>query len=817
MKGSSWCPDQWLTWFSRRIIQRRPRTDPLPIFGTPVRSDENKTCSLMALPMTLNELIKLLPNGETEQVEFKRAFPKNAAELSQTLAAFANTNGGTLLIGVNDGGELVGVENGDETLQRLTNSSRDTITPSLHPEFGKIDIGAGSVVWARVAVSDDLHFVNERIYTRIGPTTRAVSDAQELLRVQSRRKTDAPRPSATASQNPSSRSFAPPPPPRDFEGRQSEIQQLERFLTEPYSLLAVEGISGIGKTALALRFASALPDHGYSAVWFACDPLTTFEALMSSLASFAYSLADKEVGEVVETSGGNHQDRLGRIAAVLSDRPYCVFLDDYQAVSDPVVARLLHLVETRRGRFKVVLTVRSRQSVLNTSLGMIEVHLTSGIDATSCATFLQEQGVSVDAQTAERIWSLTGEGHPKALQFFAARARTIPIAHLLTTLPVFRADLKEKWLAPLLHELPSSEREVILELSVFERFIPLNALCNNYPERGYDSAVVGLIDRFIVESMRAGNPLIHPLVREYCFSQNPDQKQRHHWAAELYLAESGQMDDYDLEALTDYQKECLLAAWSHFIEADDHAEAMQVVRKLRPALTVRGELDQVMLLLDRTTPSTDEEKEFFDIDRARILSLWDSLDEAIGLVAPLAESASARVAREAVLVLATILLERKQPEEAMRLLDENWARFSGPTPNVVKTRFLSRLIEASLALGMTDKALEWASKISRGCEERDDRLGGAIALRHMARALQSMGQSDAAVSLAQISCQMLSEQGRVRETALSKRQLAAILMDQGDTDAASALYREALVAFTSIGDRNNIQLCRSHLASPSAT
>jgi len=311
--------------------------------------------------------------------------------------------------------------------------------------------------------------------------------------------------------------------------------------------------------------------------------------------------------------------------------------------------------------------------------------------------------------------------------------------------------------------------------------------------------------------MRAGNPQIHPLVREYCFSQTPDKREKHHWAAELYASESGQREDSDSEDLTDYQKDCLLAAWSHFIEADEHSQAMEMVRLLRPALTTRGELDQVMLLIEQTTPANEEDKGFFAIDKARILSVWDSLDEAVNLVEPLTASANFRVAREAVLVLATILLENERPKEAMDLLNGNWFRFSGPTPPIVKTRFLSRFVEASLALGQIDKALEWASTISRGCQARDDKIGGAKALRYMADALHSMGKSDDAVEVAKLSVEILSEHKRNREAAISERQLASILADQGEKAAAEQHFRQALTTFTNIGDRNNIRICREHL------
>ena len=46
--------------------------------------------------------------GESETVEFKAAW--NDADALRELAAFANSLGGTLLIGVDDSGRVVGME-----------------------------------------------------------------------------------------------------------------------------------------------------------------------------------------------------------------------------------------------------------------------------------------------------------------------------------------------------------------------------------------------------------------------------------------------------------------------------------------------------------------------------------------------------------------------------------------------------------------------------------------------------------------------------------------------------------------------------------
>jgi ATP-dependent DNA helicase RecG len=57
---------------------------------------------------------RLLAEGESEMVEFKESLDREALE---TAAAFANTRGGILLIGVRDDGTVRGITLGKETLR----------------------------------------------------------------------------------------------------------------------------------------------------------------------------------------------------------------------------------------------------------------------------------------------------------------------------------------------------------------------------------------------------------------------------------------------------------------------------------------------------------------------------------------------------------------------------------------------------------------------------------------------------------------------------------------------------------------------------
>jgi ATP-dependent DNA helicase RecG len=69
--------------------------------------------------------MKLIENAVTE---FKREYTDN---IKKTIVAFANSNGGTLYIGIEDDGIITGVKNIDATLLKITSSVHESIKPDV--------------------------------------------------------------------------------------------------------------------------------------------------------------------------------------------------------------------------------------------------------------------------------------------------------------------------------------------------------------------------------------------------------------------------------------------------------------------------------------------------------------------------------------------------------------------------------------------------------------------------------------------------------------------------------------------------------------
>ena len=130
--------------------------------------------------MEIADLKQRITQGENATTEFKESFDQEAIE---TAAAFANSNGGVILIGVSDTGEIRGITIGKETLRNWSNRIAQATEPRVVLEIESIDIGGKSVLLIRISESS-LKPVSVRgvCYKRVGNSNRVMSP-QEIAQM----------------------------------------------------------------------------------------------------------------------------------------------------------------------------------------------------------------------------------------------------------------------------------------------------------------------------------------------------------------------------------------------------------------------------------------------------------------------------------------------------------------------------------------------------------------------------------------------------------------------------------------------------------
>lgn len=106
---------------------------------------------------------------ESETVELKESFKDDALK---TLCAFANTNGGSLFVGVKDDSTLIGGEITDEAQQKIINQIESLL--GIQPAVMVHKDGQDEFLEIKVTKSKTPVNVRGRFYKRVGNTTREI-------------------------------------------------------------------------------------------------------------------------------------------------------------------------------------------------------------------------------------------------------------------------------------------------------------------------------------------------------------------------------------------------------------------------------------------------------------------------------------------------------------------------------------------------------------------------------------------------------------------------------------------------------------------
>lgn len=120
--------------------------------------------------MTVEHLQQIIAQGEGLKIEFKETTDSVPKSVYETVVSFSNTDGGTLLLGVDDDGNVSGIDsNAEVKLNKdliTALNSRDCINPPLYVQPFTVALPGGLVMVVQVQSSSQIHDHAGKIYSR---------------------------------------------------------------------------------------------------------------------------------------------------------------------------------------------------------------------------------------------------------------------------------------------------------------------------------------------------------------------------------------------------------------------------------------------------------------------------------------------------------------------------------------------------------------------------------------------------------------------------------------------------------------------------
>jgi len=119
-----------------------------------------------------NEIMSLISVGESENLELKTSVP-NPDTIASHLAAFANTKGGILLIGIKEPSTIVGIN--PTKANYAISTALKKVSPNIEAESGIVQMGNADVAYVKVKRAPSLVASSGGYYARYGSSIRPLT------------------------------------------------------------------------------------------------------------------------------------------------------------------------------------------------------------------------------------------------------------------------------------------------------------------------------------------------------------------------------------------------------------------------------------------------------------------------------------------------------------------------------------------------------------------------------------------------------------------------------------------------------------------
>lgn len=129
----------------------------------------------------MDSLVDRISKGESMELEFKSELPDEDIKWLKTVIAFANGSGGTLVIGVDDDGNTIGVPEDDiyTLCDRITQKISDLCYPQVMFETSAQDLDKGTVIILDVYPGANRPYYLKRLGINNGTFVRVASSSRQ--------------------------------------------------------------------------------------------------------------------------------------------------------------------------------------------------------------------------------------------------------------------------------------------------------------------------------------------------------------------------------------------------------------------------------------------------------------------------------------------------------------------------------------------------------------------------------------------------------------------------------------------------------------
>jgi SAM-dependent methyltransferase len=298
-----------------------------------------------------------------------------------------------------------------------------------------------------------------------------------------------------------------------FIDRKPEIRTLKAAIKSDRPVVSIEGISGVGKTALAAILCKRF-SRTYMQQWVFCAEKRGVLSIRSLAKGLAYQASFTTASGLRAALAARLDDNaiVDGVIDLLAAERILLVLDDYHSVSDRGIRLLVERLVQSDIRSRIILTGQRHAHELRNVLRASWIEL-RGLPLAETAEFLRNHEINVPESVLKTIWQNTDEGNPEMLEKFAGQAVNKNPEVLALELPAYGNDLAS-YVAKIYRDLSARQQEIARIIAFIYEPAKMDLIRTVAAPRKIDTSLTALQERFLVRQTDAGYEM-HGSLREY--------------------------------------------------------------------------------------------------------------------------------------------------------------------------------------------------------------------------------------------------------------------------------------------------------------
>ena len=135
--------------------------------------------------MDAKELLKIIETGEGHSIEFKKSTKEITKDVYDTVCSFSNRDGGHILLGVSDDGDILGVE--ESAVEKIKKdfvtaiNNANKLYPPLYLQMEEYNIDCKKILYVYVSVNSQVCRHNGKIFDRNNDSDIDITNNTDLV------------------------------------------------------------------------------------------------------------------------------------------------------------------------------------------------------------------------------------------------------------------------------------------------------------------------------------------------------------------------------------------------------------------------------------------------------------------------------------------------------------------------------------------------------------------------------------------------------------------------------------------------------------